>query len=83
MTGESQTYNYDDRHTVLEMQVDLDLEGYEDTNEAGEKTGIALPYVVSIDFPSGIVLSIRRNYYEDDPKKLRRMPILAPWLLAL
>ena len=73
MTGESQTYNYDDRHTVLEMQVDLDLQGYEDTNDAGEKTGIALPYVVSIDYPSGIVLSIRRNYYEDDPKKLRRM----------
>tara|TARA_B110000902_G_scaffold240176_1_gene289461 strand:- start:24 stop:1943 length:1920 start_codon:yes stop_codon:yes gene_type:complete len=73
ITGESDTYNYDKSHTVLEMQVDLDLEGYEDTDESGESTGIAIPYVVTIDFPSGIILSIRRNYYEDDPKKLRRM----------
>ena len=72
MTGESRTYNYDDRHTVLEMQVDLDLEGYEDMAD-GKQTGIALPYVVSIDYPSGQVLSIRRNYFQDDPKKLRRM----------
>ena len=72
MTGESRTYNYDDRHTILEMQVDLDLEGYEDMVD-GKQTGIALPYVVSIDFPSGQVLSIRRNYFQDDPKKLRRM----------
>ena len=72
MTGESKTYNYDDRHTILEMQVNLDLDGYEDMID-GNKSGIALPYVVSIDYPSGIVLSIRRNYYEDDPKKLRRV----------
>ena len=72
MTGESRTYNYDDRHTILEMQVDLDLEGYEDM-AGGKQTGIALPYVVSIDYPSGQVLSIRRNYFQDDPKKLRRM----------
>ena len=72
MTGESRTYNYDDRHTILEMQVDLDLEGYEDM-AGGKQTGIALPYVVSIDSPSGQVLSIRRNYFQDDPKKLRRM----------
>ena len=72
MTGESRTYNYDYRHTILEMQVDLDLEGYEDM-AGGKQTGIALPYVVSIDYPSGQVLSIRRNYFQDDPKKLRRM----------
>ena len=72
MTGESNTYNFDDRHTLLEMQVDLDLKGFEDMAN-GEMTGIALPYVVTIDFPSGTILSIRRNYYENDPKKLRRM----------
>ena len=49
MSGESRTYNYDDRHTILEMQVDLDLEGYEDM-AGGKQTGIALPYVVSIDY---------------------------------
>ena len=72
MTGESNTYNFDDRHTLLEMQVDLDLKGFEDMAN-GEMTGIALPYVVTIDYPSGTILSIRRNYYENDPKKLRRM----------
>ena len=73
MTGETDTYNLDNRHILLEMQVNLDLEGFEDTDESGEPTGIALPYVVTLDYPSGIVLSIRRNYYEDDIKKLRRM----------
>ena len=73
MTGETDTYNLDNRHILLEMQVNLDLEGFEDVGESGEPTGIALPYVVTLDFPSGIVLSIRRNYYEDDVKKLRRM----------
>ena len=73
ITGESDTYNYDQSHTILEMQVDLDLEGFEDTDNSGEQTGIAIPYVVTIDYPSGIILSIRRNYYEDDSAKLRRM----------
>jgi len=73
ITGEQDTYNYDSSHTILEMQVDLDLEGFEDTNAKGQKTGIAIPYVVTIDHPSGNILSIRRNYYEDDPKKIRRM----------
>ena len=73
MTGEVNTFNYDDRHTIIEMQVDLDLVGYEDTNEQEEETGIALPYVVTIDYPSGVILSIRRNWYEDDAAKLRRM----------
>ena len=73
MTGESESYSYDTRHTILEMQVDLDLKGFEDKDANGEETGIALPYVVTIDNPSGIILSIRRNYYEDDPAKLRRM----------
>ena len=73
ITGEQDTYNYDQSHTILEMQVDLDLEGFEDKSSDGEETGIAIPYVVTIDYPSGIILSIRRNYYEDDEKKLRRM----------
>mgnify|MGYP004449101183 CR=1 FL=1 len=73
MTGEMDVFNYDNRHELLEMQVDLDLVGFEDTSENGEPTGIALPYAVTLDYPSGVILSIRRNYYEDDPKKLRRM----------
>jgi len=52
--------------TLLEMHVDLDLEGYEDVDSSGEPTGIKLPYIVTIDETSGKVLAIRRNYDEGD-----------------
>ena len=68
---EMNTYSKDGMHTLLEMHVDLELEGFEDVVD-GEETGIALPYVVTIDKGSGIILSIRRNYMEDDPQKMRR-----------
>jgi hypothetical protein len=71
LTGDSANYDMDSRHTILEIQVDLDLPGFEDT-EGGEPTGIGLPYVVSIDKSSRIVLAIRRNWYEDDPLKIKR-----------
>ncbi len=53
--------------TLLECHVDLDLEGYEDVDEDGEMTGIKIPYVVTISEDNGKVLSVRRNYREDDP----------------
>jgi hypothetical protein len=53
--------------TLLECHVDLDLEGHEDMGEDGEPTGIKLPYVVTISQDNGQILSIRRNYREDDP----------------
>tara|TARA_R100001086_G_scaffold90512_1_gene44633 strand:+ start:2209 stop:4698 length:2490 start_codon:yes stop_codon:yes gene_type:complete len=71
LTGENDNDTYDQRHTLLEMQVNLDLPGFEDMKD-GEPTGIQLPYVVTLDYPSGDILSIRRNYYEDDPNKERR-----------
>lgn len=55
--------------TLLECHVDLDLEGFEDTGEDGEPTGIKLPYVVTISQDNGQVLSIRRNYREGDETK--------------
>ena len=55
--------------TILECHVDLDLEGYEDTDEDGEATGIKIPYVVTISQDNGQVLSIRRNYREEDENK--------------
>ena len=73
ITGEVNTFNYDDRHTILEMLVDLDLPGFEDTDESGEETGVALPYVATVDYPSGNILSIRRNWYEGDKARMRRM----------
>ena len=62
----------DDRYTLLECHVDLDLEGYEDENEDGEPTGIMLPYVVTLIKGTNDVLSIRRNWKEDDDLKLKR-----------
>jgi hypothetical protein len=61
----------DDRYRILEMHVMLDLEGFEDM-EDGEETGIALPYVVTIEKGTRKILAIRRNWYEDDPLKLKR-----------
>jgi hypothetical protein len=64
--------NIDNRFKVLEMHVELDLPGFEDTDKHGEKTGIALPYVVTIEKGTGEILAIRRNWYEDDTLKLKR-----------
>lgn len=66
------TGNIDNRFRLLEMHVELDLPGYEDTDKDGEPTGIALPYVVTIEKGTGTILSIRRNWYEDDTLKLKR-----------
>ena len=68
---EMNTYSKDGVHTLLEMHVDLDLAGFEDIKE-GQETGIALPYVVTLDKGSATILSIRRNYMPDDPQKMRR-----------
>ena len=56
----------DDRFKLLEMQVELDLEGYEHTDDKGDETGIALPYIVTIDKSTGEVLAIRRNWRPED-----------------
>jgi len=61
----------DDRYKLLEMHVDLDLAGYEDEEE-GEPTGIALPYVVTIDKDSETILSIRRNWRPEDETYQKR-----------
>lgn len=62
----------DNRFQILEMHVNLDLEGYEDEDKEGKPTGIALPYVVTIEKGTNTVLAIRRNWLEDDPLKNRR-----------
>jgi len=62
----------DDRYKLLEMQVYLDLEGFEDVDEDDEETGIALPYIVTIDKSSQEVLAIRRNWEPEDKLKQKR-----------
>jgi hypothetical protein len=62
----------DDRYRILEMHVDLDLDGFEHKNKKGQMTGIALPYVVTIEKGTQTVLSIRRNWNEGDKLHLKR-----------
>jgi hypothetical protein len=69
-TGLSATM--DDRFQLLEMHVEIDLEGYEDKNKDGEETGIALPYIVTIEKGTMEVLAVRRNWLEDDKLKAKR-----------
>ena len=62
----------DDRYKLIEMQVFLDLDGYEDVDDDGEETGIALPYIVTIDKSSQEILAIRRNWRPEDKTKQKR-----------
>jgi hypothetical protein len=61
-------YN-DDVFTLLECHVNLDLEGFEDVGPDGEPTGIKLPYIVTVEENSREILSVKRNYEENNPKK--------------
>lgn len=67
LDGESGVVEDDDRHTILEMHVMMNM-----PEEFDDPDGVARPYVVTIDKSSREVLSIRRNWYEDDPKKKKR-----------
>jgi hypothetical protein len=62
----------DERYRILEMHVDLDLKGYEHEDKDGEKTGIALPYVVTVEKATTKILAIRRNWYEGDELHIKR-----------
>lgn len=62
----------DDRYKILEMHVDLDLPGFEDVDENGEPTGIALPYIITIDKETEKVLALRRNWRPEDPTQQKR-----------
>ena len=62
----------DDRYRILEMHVLLDLPGFEDKDKKGEPTGIALPYVVTIEKGTQTILAIRRNWYEGDKLHIKR-----------
>ena len=63
---------HDDRFRLLEMNVDMDLKGFEHTNKKNEMTGIALPYVITVEKGTNKILAIRRNWYEEDKLHLKR-----------
>lgn len=62
----------DDRYKILEIQVNLDIPGFEDVDEKGNPTGIALPYIVTIEKGTQNVLAIRRNWRPEDETKQKR-----------
>ena len=62
----------DDRYKILEMHVELDLLGYEHKDKDGKETGIALPYVVTMEKGSNTILAIRRNWEPDDETHQKR-----------
>ena len=66
------TASNDEVITLLECHCDLDLEGFQDVNEEGEATGLKLPYIVTVDEDTATVLSIRRNFNAQDPRRARR-----------
>ena len=66
------TASNDEVITLLECHCDLDLEGFQDVNEDGEATGLKLPYIVTVDEDTATVLSIRRNFNAQDPRRARR-----------
>jgi hypothetical protein len=66
------TASEDDRYRILEMHVELDLAGHEHKDKDGEPTGIALPYVITIDKNTAQILAVRRNWYEGDELHTKR-----------
>jgi len=67
-----QKSEYAGQYELLEMHVDLDLEGFENIGEDGEPTGLKLPYVVTLEQGTGKILSIYRNYLQEDPMFMRQ-----------
>ena len=62
----------DSRYKLIEMQVDLDLPGFEHKDDKGNKTGLKLPYIVTIEYGSMTVLAVRRNWEPDDETYQKR-----------
>lgn len=73
MTQSSERTGNSSMQECYNVYCNWDLEGYEDTDDNGEETGIGLPYVVTIHVPSKKILAIRRNWKENDELKLRRI----------
>ena len=70
IAGTTKVGRQEDVYTLLECHVNLDLEGFEDMNpQTGIPTGIKLPYVVTLEESSRVVLSIRRNFAPNDPTR--------------
>jgi len=69
LSGMEPSYDDGEVSVLYEVHCNLELDGFEDMDESGEPTGIKLPYIVTIDANSTEILSIRRNFNEEDPLK--------------
>jgi len=69
LEGVTKSGKDEDVFTLLECHVDLDIEGFEHTDQNGEPSGIKIPYIVTLEEGSREILSIRRNYEVGDPNK--------------
>ena len=69
LSGMESSYDNGEVSILYEVHCNLELNGFEDIDESGEMTGVKLPYIVTIDANSNEILSIRRNFQEDDPLK--------------
>ena len=69
LDGTKKTGKQEPVYNLLECHVNLDLEGFEEVDAEGQPTGIKLPYIVTVEEGSRLVLSIRRNYAPNEPKK--------------
>lgn len=61
-----------DNYTLYECHCNWEIPGFEHEDENGEPTGLKMPYIITIERDSGLILSIRRNYKEDDPKRTKK-----------
>ena len=71
LQGIEPSYGENDQCQLYEIHTDLDISGYEDMDAQGEPTGIKLPYVITLSTTNSEILSIRRNYRQNDPLKKR------------
>ena len=67
LSGLEPSYDMGEVSVLYEIHCNLDIDGFEDVDENGEMTGVKLPYIVTIDTNTNNILSIYRNYAEDDP----------------
>ena len=69
LSGMEPSYDDGEVSVIYEVHCNLEIDGFEDMDESGEPTGVKLPYIVTIDANSTEILSIRRNFNEEDPLK--------------
>ena len=69
LSGLEPSYDTGEVSLLYEVHCNLEIDGFEDVDADGVPTGVKLPYIVTIDANSREILSVRRNFVENDPLK--------------